>query len=120
MLIVTETWLHQDVNDYEISLPGYKINRNDRDSHGGGVAILFQESLSVMRLPDIRGIECVIIKVLLDELNIVIGGFYRKFWRYLSSKQSPASSVSVNNEAVTDKGEIAEALNDLFLLSLHV
>lgn len=84
------------------------------DSHGGGVAILFQESLSVSRLPDIRGIECVIIKLLLDELNIVIGGFYHKFWQYLSSKLSPASSVSVNNKAVTDKGEIAKALNDYF------
>lgn len=113
VLIVTETWLHQDVNDYEIRPLGYRINRNDRDSYGGGVAILFQESLCVMRLPDIRGIECVIIKVILDELNIVIGGFYHKFWRYLSSKQSPASSVLVNNEAVTDKGEI-EALNDYF------
>lgn len=80
VLIITETWLHTDINDYEITPPGYRIYHNDRDSRGGGVAILFQDSLSVMRLPDVKGIESVIVRAFLDELNIV-------HWGFLSSTQ---------------------------------
>lgn len=77
VLIITETWLHPDISDSEITPPGYKTFRKDRDSRGGGVAIMFRESLRVSRLPDISGVECVIVKLFLDDLNMVIGGFYR-------------------------------------------
>ena len=37
---VVETWLHKDVLDAEISVPGYDMFRCDRpDSHHGGVLL---------------------------------------------------------------------------------
>lgn len=59
VLIITETWLHSDITYSEITPHGYGIYRYDRDSRDGSVAILFQETLSVARLPDIIRIECV-------------------------------------------------------------
>lgn len=78
VIIITETWLHKDITDAEIAFPHYKIHRYDRDSRGGGVAILFLESLNVLRLQDIPGIECVIIKIFLEEFNN---------WRILSPSE---------------------------------
>lgn len=69
--------MNANIDDDEISPPGYKLYRKDRDSRGGGVAILFKESLHVTRLPDIPGVEFVLLKVFLGELNMIIGGFYR-------------------------------------------
>ncbi len=36
---VTETWLHDELKDHEVSLPGYVLFRHDRPSckSGGGV-----------------------------------------------------------------------------------
>lgn len=77
VLVITETWLQSDVNDEEVTPRGYGIYRKDRDSRGGGVAIIYREYFHVTRLADIPGIECVIIKLQLDELSLLIGGFYR-------------------------------------------
>lgn len=77
IIIITESWLHNTITDSEIAPPYYKVHRQDRDSRGGEAAILFSESLSVSRLPDIPWVECVIIKVFLDEINWIIGGLYR-------------------------------------------
>lgn len=77
VVIISETWLHSGILDFEITPPGYKIYRKDRDSRGGGVALLFQESMHVQRSPDIADTECVIAKVFLNDFHLVIAGFYR-------------------------------------------
>lgn len=77
IIVITETWLNIDIRDAEVTPPGYRIYRKDRDSRGGGVAIIYQENLSVSRLADIAGIECVVINVSLDQFNLVIAAFYR-------------------------------------------
>lgn len=45
VICVTESWLSSDIPDSVVSLPGYKIIRNDRNSHGGGVAIYIAETI---------------------------------------------------------------------------
>lgn len=77
IVILTETWLTSSISDDEIIPPGYTVCRKDRDSRGGGVAILFREHLHAFGLPDIVGVKCVIIKVALDEFSLIVGGFYR-------------------------------------------
>ncbi len=44
---VTETWLHGEVKDHEVSLPGYVLFRQDRSSskRGGGVALFVKSNL---------------------------------------------------------------------------
>lgn len=77
VVVITETWLHNDISDSEIVPPGYAILRNDRSSRGGGVAILYQDTLHINRLSPIAGVECVIAKICLNECSLVVGGFYR-------------------------------------------
>ena len=44
---VTETWLHPDINDAEIQIPGYSLFRFDREaSRGGGVALHVRSNLT--------------------------------------------------------------------------
>lgn len=77
LLIITETWLRTDVSDDEITPQGYRIYRKDRSSRGGGVAIIFKETLQVERLADIPDLECVIVKVDTGDLKFIVGAFYR-------------------------------------------
>lgn len=45
VICITESWLSLDVPDSVVSLQGYKIIRNDRNTHGGGVAMYILESI---------------------------------------------------------------------------
>lgn len=67
--------------------PGYSIHKNDRDSRGGVVAIC-SDSLQVLRLPANVGIECVVARIMLKECDLVIGGFYKTFYKRLNFKLS--------------------------------
>lgn len=45
-VVVTETWLDEQVTNDEVFPAGYKIFRKDRYSRGGGVAIAVKDSIS--------------------------------------------------------------------------
>ncbi|EEC05312.1 hypothetical protein IscW_ISCW003636, partial [Ixodes scapularis] len=46
VVVVTETWLNEQVTNDEVFPAGYKIFRKDRCSRGGGVAIAVKDSKS--------------------------------------------------------------------------
>ena len=46
ILCLNETRLDHTISDSEISIPGFSVFRNDRDRHGGGVAVYISNSLS--------------------------------------------------------------------------
>ena len=46
IICIVETWLSEDVTDYELLLPDYQIHRLDRNRHGGGVVLYVHNSLS--------------------------------------------------------------------------
>lgn len=77
IIVVTETWLHQDISDHELIPNGFRIYRNDRDGRGGGVAIFLKESLRASRLPNVPGLESVVLKLFLEECNLIVVGIYR-------------------------------------------
>ena len=54
---LSETWLNENVLDYEIQIPGFNIHRLDR-SHkpGGGVCVYVKEQFKVQSLADLSGI----------------------------------------------------------------
>lgn len=56
---------------------GYRIIRRDRDTRGGGVAVILEENLIASRLEDIPDIECVWVKVHFSAIDFVIGAFYK-------------------------------------------
>ena len=45
---INESKIDSLVNDSEISIPGYKLVRRDRNRNGGGVVIYVQEYLSIL------------------------------------------------------------------------
>ena len=47
-LCYSESRIDSLVNDSEISIPGYKVVRRDRNINGGGVVIYVQENLSIL------------------------------------------------------------------------
>ena len=51
LIAVTETWLHDDVRDCELQLPGYNLYRQDRNgSHHGGVLLYVADALTSSQL----------------------------------------------------------------------
>lgn len=77
ILAIAETWLKKHE---ELSIPGYTIISNPRDSHsrGGGVALFHQNNLAYSVLPKITcsvpDIETLFIMI---ERSIIIGVVYR-------------------------------------------
>ena len=50
---VTETWLHNDIGDEQISIDGYIINRNDRlHSKGRGIYLYLSQEIPGKRITD--------------------------------------------------------------------
>ena len=54
---LSETWLDSTIHDSEIKIPGYVIERTDRNRHGGGVAIYVKEDIHYKRRCDIENIN---------------------------------------------------------------
>ena len=50
LFFLTETWLTTKVNDAIVCPSNYNIFWNDRSSRGGGVAIIFKNSLKVIKV----------------------------------------------------------------------
>ena len=51
VICITETWLSEEVEDYLIAIPGYRMFRTDRKGRrGGGTAIYVKSHLNVQRL----------------------------------------------------------------------
>lgn len=77
VIIVSETWLRPEIQDCELLPPGFKIIRNDRDSRGGGVAIILQENIECVRLNGIPNHESAWCQIKLGTALVVIGAIYR-------------------------------------------
>lgn len=75
--ILTETWLDESIYDNEFVPAGYSVHRKDRESKGGGVAILYNKSLGMKKMPDVPGVEAVFCKVYCGNTRYVIGAIYR-------------------------------------------
>ncbi len=43
---ITETWLDGSVTDSEVEIPGYSLQRRDRNRNGGGVCVYINSNIS--------------------------------------------------------------------------
>ena len=84
ILCITETHLHKNVDNSEISIDNFTLVRRDRNCHGGGVAIYAHQSLSTQPLPLTERESPVLILKLnrcgwkqKDKENLLIGCIYR-------------------------------------------
>lgn len=76
IVIVTETWLRPEIKDCEIIPPAYNMIRKDRDTRGGGVAIIFKEKLRLVPMPYSPDCESVWCETELSGISCVIGAVY--------------------------------------------
>lgn len=61
--IITETWLHEGINDSVLIPPRYQIFRRDWPTRGGGVAIVLKDCISARPLQQIHEHESLFLKV---------------------------------------------------------
>lgn len=45
IICMSETWLDESINDQMIAIDGYKLFRNDRNRHGGGICVYLRHNL---------------------------------------------------------------------------
>lgn len=82
ILVLSETWLKGDIKDSEVALNGFNINRIDRASRGGGVAVYTKACLTSHTLYSVsvkNSFEFIALKVIYGQNNnaLVIIGIYR-------------------------------------------
>ena len=112
LVAVTETWLHDEIFDAEVShnMPGYHILRCDRSGRvGGGVAIYLRDDLSGDILGTFDNGVCQLLLVHVHQLSTVVAVVYRppdtrleefkpmleKLDEILSDLQTPTPIISV-------------------------
>jgi len=81
ILTLSETWLDQSIQPYEIKVDGYNTIRKDRNRHGGGVMIYIREEIDYTERHDLEhdSIEATWIEVpnLLRKEKTLICSYYR-------------------------------------------
>lgn len=82
ILVLSETWLKDDIKDSEVALNGFNINRIDRASRGGGVAVYIKCCFTSHTLYSVsvkNSFEFIALKVFYGQNNnaLVIIGIYR-------------------------------------------
>ena len=86
IMSVNETWLHESHTNASLFLPGYDIHRLDRQSHGGGVAVLVSHKLN-------SAIENSILTHSIELLHIVIELPFSKPVNVITIYHPPSSNL---------------------------
>lgn len=76
VVIVTETWINNDIPNDVVVPPGYRVFRWDRNSRGGGVAIVIKKCISAVPI-NCNLSESVWCKFTYANTNYLIGAVYR-------------------------------------------
>lgn len=80
IIAISESWFDSSITDAEVSMPGYNLERKDRNTHGGGVCMYIREDLSYNPRSDLdhENLEAIWIDLLLKKTKpILIGCVYR-------------------------------------------
>lgn len=78
VIMITETWLHSEIQDAEVVPPNYRLIRKDRSSRGGGVAIAIKDNLICHVMSEIDNSESIWCKINFYGLWLTLGTVYRK------------------------------------------
>ena len=79
IIAISETWLNSTVADLEVDINGYKIERLDRTSRGGGVAIYFRDGCKFKRRADLEdpNIEAICVELKIGKVCYILACVYR-------------------------------------------
>ena len=132
VLAVTETHLSPAIEDHEISIQGYQIQRKDRiGKAGGGVAVYYKVSLDCISIEkyDDCGIEATWLELKVQSQRLLVGcvyrppdfrGFYDKFRPILERISMTRKNVIItgdfNSNMLDDSGN-GKKLKDILQLA---
>ncbi|XP_043942712.1 60 kDa SS-A/Ro ribonucleoprotein [Protopterus annectens] len=122
LAILTETWLRPEHHDNEITPPGYNIIRKDRQrKKGGGVAILYQNNLTLEQFnyssQDINDIELILAKLKLNtSKRIVIAGAYIPPGMESTAKNMPIMAMLRNLGKMTQEALLKPGSDEVQLV----
>jgi hypothetical protein len=73
---ISETWLDCTISNPEIEIPGYTIERCDRNRNGGGVCIFVRSDLTYNKREDIESpeLESIWVEILLPKSKPIVTG----------------------------------------------
>ena len=79
ILCISEAWLDNTITDAQVKVDGYAIERNDRNRHGGGVAMYIRDTLDYKLRDDLDSdTECLWIDLKISsEMNMLLCCLYR-------------------------------------------
>lgn len=76
-MVITETWLHQNILDAQITPLNYTIIRKDKGARGGGVTILIRSDMTFTVLDEVKDVETLQVQIKLSDRNVVLCRIYR-------------------------------------------
>ena len=111
---MSETWLDSTIHESELKIPGYVIERTDRNRHGGGVAIYIKDDINYIRRCDIENINdirSVWIKIKqIRKKPIIIGSLYCRSQsevpEYLDSLSEIMDDITIGNKEIILLGDL--------------
>ena len=79
ILFLSETKLDDTFNQCYFNVPGYRLFRNDRNIHGGGVLCFVKSTLPARRRPDLEfenPIESIVLDIVFNDRRWAVIGMY--------------------------------------------
>ena len=105
VLCLSETWLDEHLSDNMVSVNGYKFERKDRGSNGGGVGCYIKDKYTYVRRFDLESDEIELMWLEIKQVNtksLFVGVTYRKpsqhnsFFDILEGEIERVMSISNN------------------------
>lgn len=77
IVVITETWLRDDIDDTDVFPPSYQVFRRDRPTRGGGVAVLIKCGIRASLVRQIDNHESVTLKAFCSGRTFLLSAVYR-------------------------------------------
>lgn len=75
--MITETWLHDDIDDSDVFPTDYQVFRRDRSTRGGGIAVLVKHNIQAFLSRQIDHHESITLKLYYRGRSILLFAVYR-------------------------------------------
>ena len=102
VVALTETWLDQTIQCFEVCLPNYRLLRRDRSRHGGGVAIYLHDSIAVTTTFTHPSVELLSAVISTEAGSLLLGVMYRPPGVDADLSELVAALHALNLRSVTD------------------
>ena len=77
IITVVETWLSADILDNGLYIPGYRLQRRDRNRNGGGVLMYVHQILRFGLIQHKDDLELLLMECVVGQNKCTFGSFYR-------------------------------------------